>query len=877
MKFDKQKVMKVLPFIILGYFFNKVSQAFTSAAGTELGDKIMNGMDGLGEVFLNPLPSFNPIDLLIGVAGGVIVKLVIYVKGKNAKKYRKGCEYGSARWGNAEDIKPYMADKFEDNVILTETERLTMDGRPKAGPKYARNKNILVIGGSGSGKTRFYVKPNLLQMHSSYVVTDPKGTVLNEVGKALQDGGYAIKVLNTINFKKSMHYNPLAYIRSEKDILKLVNTIIANTKGEGSQSGEDFWVKAERLYYSALIGYIWYEAPKEEKNLNTLIEMINASEAREDDETFENPIDLLFKELEQKNPEHFAVRQYKKYKLAAGKTAKSILISCGARLAPFDIAELRELTEDDELELDTLGDKKTALFVIISDTDDTFNFIVAIMYTQLFNLLCDKADDKYGGRLPVHVRFILDEFANIGQIPKFDKLIATIRSREISASIILQAQSQLKAIYKDNADTIVGNCDTTLFLGGKEKTTLKEISEILGKETIDLYNTGESRGKETSHSLNYQKTGKELMSMDELSVMDGSKCILQLRGVRPFLSNNENKEVEVYRYMTEATFDAYLYQTIENKQRFISQIMSSKSPVRSCEDVDEATLSYAEVKALCAGNPLIKEKMDLDVAVTKLKVSKANHTSQQYTIEDSVRKHFPERIAKTEQRIAGLEADLAHFKAQPDVTEGISPMTILNKTFTDKEEAGKALLLACKQIKSKENLEIGSYKGFDMSLSYDSFAQEFHLELQREMSYTVTLGTSESGNILRIDNALDSIEKRIENSKEQLETLNEQLSTAKAELGKPFPQEAELTEKLARLAELNTLLNIDENAIENAAVAAEKKPDIPISADEVKPMRNVFPERKTSILDRIKEMQSAQAGNIPKEKTPTKDKTSEIS
>ena len=491
----------------------------------------------LGEVFLNPLPSFNPIDILIGIAGGVIIKLAIYIKGKDAKKYRKGCEYGSARWGNAEDIKPYMADKFEDNVILTETERLTMDGRPKAGPKYARNKNILVIGGSGSGKTRFYVKPNLLQMHSSYVVTDPKGTVLNEVGKALKEGGYAIKVLNTINFKKSMHYNPLAYIRSEKDILKLVNTIIANTKGEGNQSGEDFWVKAERLYYSALIGYIWYEAPDDEKNLNTLIEMINASEAREDDESFENPIDKLFKELEQENPEHFAVRQYKKYKLAAGKTAKSILISCGARLAPFDIAELRELTEDDELELDTLGDKKTALFVIISDTDDTFNFIVAIMYTQLFNLLCDKADDKYGGRLPVHVRFILDEFANIGQIPKFDKLIATIRSREISASIILQAQSQLKAIYKDNADTIVGNCDTTLFLGGKEKTTLKEISEILGKETIDLYNTGESRGKETSHSLNYQKTGKELMSMDELSVMDGSKCILQLRGVRPFLSN----------------------------------------------------------------------------------------------------------------------------------------------------------------------------------------------------------------------------------------------------------------------------------------------------------------------------------------------------
>lgn len=572
MKFNKQKVMKILPFVILGYAFNKVSQAFTSAAGTELGDKIMNGMDGLGEVFLNPLPSLNPIDILIGIAGGVIIKLAIYIKGKDAKKYRKGCEYGSARWGNAEDIKPYMADKFEDNVILTETERLTMDGRPKAGPKYARNKNILVIGGSGSGKTQFYVKPNLLQMHSSYVVTDPKGTVLNEVGKALKEVGYAIKVINTINFKKSMHYNPLAYIRSEKDILKLVNTIIANTKGEGNQSGEDFWVKAERLYYSALIGYIWYEAPDDEKNLNTLIKMINASEAREDDESFENPIDKLFKELEQENPEHFAVRQYKKYKLAAGKTAKSILISCGARLAPFDIADLRELTEDDELQLDTLGDKKTALFVIISDTDDTFNFIVSIMYTHLFNLLCDKANDEYGGRLPVHVRFILDEFANIGQIPKFDKLIATIRSREISASIILQAQSQLKAIYKDNADTIVGNCDTTLFLGGKEKTTLKEISEVLGKETIDLYNTGESRGKETSHSLNYQKTGKELMSMDEISVMDGSKCILQLRGVRPFLSNKYDLTKHPKFALTSDTDDRNLF----NVEKYLSHKLTVK-------------------------------------------------------------------------------------------------------------------------------------------------------------------------------------------------------------------------------------------------------------------------------------------------------------
>lgn len=537
MRFDKQKIIRILPFPFLGYFFNKVSEAFTSAAGTTTGEKIIDGMNSIGRVFLNPLPSFKPTNLLIGAAGAVLVKVIIVVKAKNAKKYRKGIEYGSACWGKPDDIKPYMAEKFEDNIILTETERLTMDNRPKAGPKYARNKNVLVIGGSGSGKTRFFVKPNLLQMHSSYVVTDPKGTVLNEVGNALLEGGYKIKVLNTINFAKSMHYNPLAYIRSEKDILKLVNTIIANTKGEGTQSGEDFWVKAERLYYTALIGYIWYEAEEDEKNLNTLIEMINASEAREEDETFKNPVDILFDELEAREPDHFAVRQYKKYKLAAGKTAKSILISCGARLAPFDIKELRELTEYDELELDTLGDKKTALFVIISDTDDTFNFIVAIMYTQLFNLLCDKADDKYGGRLPVHVRCILDEFSNIGQIPKFEKLIATIRSREISACVILQAQSQLKAIYKDNADTIVGNCDTTLFLGGKEKTTLKELSEILGKETIDLCNTGESRGKETSHSLNYQKTGKELMSMDEISVMDGGKCILQLRGVRPFLSN----------------------------------------------------------------------------------------------------------------------------------------------------------------------------------------------------------------------------------------------------------------------------------------------------------------------------------------------------
>ena len=578
MRFNKQKFLKILPFIGVGFFFNKSSQAFTSASGSSFGEKFIEAMNNFGSVFSVPLPSFRPVDLLIGTAGAVLIKAIVWIKGKNAKKYRKGVEYGSARWGTAEDIKPYMAEDFKDNIILTETERLTMDNRPKSGPKYARNKNVLVIGGSGSGKTRFFVKPNLLQMHSSYVVTDPKGTVVNEVGNALLKGGYRIKILNTINFAKSMHYNPLAYIRSEKDILKLVNTIIANTKGEGAQSGEDFWIKAERLYYSALIGYIWYEGPENEKNLNTLIEMINASATREDDESYKNPIDRLFDELEAENPEHFAVRQYKKYKLAAGKTAKSILISCGARLAPFDIRELRELTEYDELELDTLGDEKTALFVIISDTDDTFNFIVAIMYTQLFNLLCDKADDKHGGRLPVHVRCILDEFSNIGQIPKFEKLIATIRSREISACVILQAQSQLKAIYKDNADTIVGNCDTTLFLGGKEKTTLKELSEILGKETIDLYNTGESRGKETSHSLNYQKTGKELMSMDELSVMDGNKCILQLRGVRPFLSNK-------YDYTKHPKY-ALTYDADEKNFFDIEKYLSHKLKIKSTDTVE---------------------------------------------------------------------------------------------------------------------------------------------------------------------------------------------------------------------------------------------------------------------------------------------------
>ena len=553
----KKLLILNLPYLLFVYLFDKAGAAVRLSPGMDASQKILNLGEGFTAAFASAAPSFHPADLLIGIAGAVIIRLAVYLKGKNAKKYRKGIEYGSARWGTAEDIKPYIDPVFENNIPLTQTERLTMNSRPKQ-PKYARNKNILVIGGSGSGKTRFFVKPSLMQCTSkdfptSYIVTDPKGTLILETGKMLQRYKYRIKVLNTINFKKSMKYNPFAYLRSEKDILKLVNTIIANTKGDGEKSGEDFWVKAEKLYYTALIGYIWYEAPEDEKNFTTLLEMINASEAREDDEDFQNPVDLMFERLEEKDPEHFAVKQYKKYKLAAGKTAKSILISCGARLAPFDIKELRELMETDEMELDTIGDRKTALFVIISDTDDTFNFVVSILYTQLFNLLCDKADDEYGGRLPVHVRCLLDEFANIGQIPKFEKLIATIRSREISASIILQSQSQLKAIYKDNADTIVGNCDTTLFLGGKEKTTLKEISEILGKETIDSFNTSETRGRELSHGLNYQKLGKQLMTEDEIAVMDGGKCILQLRGVRPFFSDKfDITKHPKYKYLSDA-------------------------------------------------------------------------------------------------------------------------------------------------------------------------------------------------------------------------------------------------------------------------------------------------------------------------------------
>lgn len=580
-KFDfKKHILMNFPYFALSYVANKLCALARAQPEGDALDRILAAIVDFGSAFKNPLPSLNITDFIVGAAFGGIIWFLMYQKRKNAKKFREGKEYGSARWGTAKDIAPYMDDDPYKNIILTQTEGLTMDSRPKAGAKYARNKNVVVIGGSGSGKTRFFVKPNLMQMHSSYVVTDPKGTVLTEVGKLLEKkGGYKIKTLNLINFKKSMHYNPFAYIRSEKDILKLVNTIISNTKGDGEKSGEDFWVKAERLLYTAYIGYIFFELPKEEQNFNSLIRMINLSETREEDESFKNDIDLIFEVLKAENPDHFAVRQYDKYKLAAGKTAKSILISCGARLAPFDIAELRELMSEDELELDTLGDpkQKTALFVIIPDTDSTFNFVCAIMYSQMFNLLCDKADDVYGGRLPTHVRCILDEFANIGEIPQFDKLIATIRSREISACIILQAQSQLKQIYKDNADTIIGNCDTTLFLGGKESGTLKEISEMLGKETIDMFNTGETRGQQQSYNLNYQKTGKELMSKDEIGVMDGGKCILQLRGVRPFFSNKFNIEKHDYYpylkdYNEKNAFDIQKYMSVQRNKYHLKGI-----------------------------------------------------------------------------------------------------------------------------------------------------------------------------------------------------------------------------------------------------------------------------------------------------------------
>ena len=596
----KKLILPNIPYVFIALLATKLGQAARLAPGFDFSSKALNIMDGLAMAFENIMPSFHPVDILVGIAAAGIMKLVVYVKGKNAKKFRKNLEYGSARWGTREDIAPFVDPVFENNVILTQTESLMMSNRPKD-PRNARNKNVLVIGGSGSGKTRFFLKPNLMQLHSSYVVTDPKGSVVCEVGKLLERNNYKIKIFNTINFKKSMHYNPFAYIHSEKDILKLVTTLITNTKGDG-KSGDEFWTKAETLLYTALIGYIHYEAPPEEQNFATLLEFINAMEVREDDEEYKNPVDRMFEELEAKKPNHFAVRQYKKYSLAAGKTAKSILVSCGARLAPFDIAELREITMYDELELDTLGDKlflhpenpkdkryqKTALFLIMSDTDSTFNFLISMIYTQLFNLLCEKADDVYGGRLPVHVRCLIDEAANIGQIPNLEKLVATIRSREISACLVLQAQSQLKALYKDNADTIIGNMDSRIFLGGAEPTTLKELNQSLGKETIDTFNTGESRGREVSHSLNYQKLGKDLATIDELAVLDGSKCILQLRGVRPFMSNKfDITKHPNYKYLSDSSDKNYF-----DIEKYLStQLKTKPDDVYEVFDVDASDVS----------------------------------------------------------------------------------------------------------------------------------------------------------------------------------------------------------------------------------------------------------------------------------------------
>ena len=586
---SKKLVLASLPYFVIGLYATKLGQAWRLAEGADVSQKILHLADGITAAFQNSIPSFHPFDLVVGLLCGAALHLAVYYKSKNAKKFRPNVEYGSARWGTAADIAPYVAPAFEDNILLTQTERLTMNSRPKD-PKTARNKNVLIVGGSGSGKTRFFLTPNLMQCTSktypvSFVVTDPKGDIVISAGKLLQRSGYRIKIFNSINFKKSMHYNPFAYVHSEKDILKLVTTLISNTKGDG-KGGDPFWEKAETLLYSALIGYIHYEAPEEEQNFATLIEFINAMEVREDDEEFKNPVDLMFDELEEKDPNHFAVRQYKKFKLSAGKTAKSILVSCGARLAVFDIAEVREVTAYDELELDTLGDRKTALFLIMSDTDDSFNFLISMAYTQLFNLLCEKADDVYGGRLPVHVRCLIDECANIGQIPRLEKLMATIRSREISACLVLQAQSQLKSIYKDNADTIVGNCDCSIFLGGKEPTTLKELSAALGKETVDTFNTGESRGRELSHSLNYQKLGKALMDVDELAVMDGGKCILQLRGVRPFLSDKfDITRHPNYKYLAE----------YDTKNKFdIARFLSAKLKLRPSEVYDVYEVDVSE-------------------------------------------------------------------------------------------------------------------------------------------------------------------------------------------------------------------------------------------------------------------------------------------
>ena len=891
-----KKVLLHIPYMVVFYVVNKCTWLYQYCRGSTVVDRLMVLLMNYPLAFKKLLPSIQPKSLAAGTIAAVSVWAVVYFKGKNGKKFRQGEEYGSARWGNEKDIAPFIDPVFENNILLTQTERLTMNSRPKK-PKYARNKNVIVIGGSGSGKTRFYVKPQLMQMpdNVSFVVTDPKGTIIVECGKMLARGTpkkdkngkilrdkngrvvmapYKIKVLNTINFAKSMHYNPFHYIRSEKDILKLVNTIMVNTKGEGEKSSEDFWTKAERLLYCALIGYIYYEAPEEEQNFSTLLEFINASETREEDEEFKNAVDLLFEELERDEPNHFAVRQYKKYKLAAGKTAKSILISCGARLAPFDIAELRELMSYDEMELDMIGDQRTALFIVISDTDDTFNFVVAMMYSQLFNLLCDRADDVHHGRLPYHVRILCDEFANIGQIPKFDKLIATIRSREISASIILQSQSQLKTIYKDAAETITGNC------------VRPEVASAIPKEEIAFiheYNT-EVRKAELFAKVragqvrilmgSTPKLGAGTNVQDKLLALHHLDCPwkpsdLEQQEGRILRQGNQNDKVKIFRYVTENTFDSYMWQILENKQKFISQIMTSKSPVRACEDVDDTALSYAEIKALATGNEYIKEKMDLDVQVSKLKLLKANHTSQIYRLESDIAKRYPVQIAALKEKIAGMRVDAEVVKGIDLQDNDHFAMTVGGKLYTDKKEAGVALISAASGLRSVKSAgQIGEYHGFALSSEYNFLSNTYTMTIKGKCSYKIEFGKDTLGNIQRIHNALSAIEKKLADTEQNLETVQQQLKTAQEEVQKPFPKEAELSEKMERLAELNAMLNMDEKGGENLLADEGIGENPEVNVPEEQQDRIADSVHKTSVLERLKE-QKQQAGEThqkPKKK-----------
>ena len=899
----KKLILLNFPYIIAFYMVEKAAWLYRYCNGDTVIDRLFVLFMNFGLAYKNYLPSFHPFDLMVGLIGAAALKAVIYFKGKNAKKYRQGEEYGSARWGNAKDIEPFIDPVFENNVLLTQTERLMMSGRPKH-PKYARNKNVIVIGGSGSGKTRFFVKPNLMQMPEkvSYVCTDPKGTIIIECGKMLSDAGYKIKVLNTINFKKSMHYNPFHYIRSEKDILKLVNTIIANTKGDGEKSGEDFWVKAERLLYCALIGYIYYEAPEEEQNFSTLLEFINASEAREDDEEFKNPVDELFEDLEKDKPEHFAVRQYKKYKLAAGKTAKSILISCGARLAPFDIKELRDLMAYDEMELDMLGDQRTAMFVIISDTDDTFNFVVSILYTQLFNLLCDKADDKHGGRLPYHVRLLLDEFANMLKITNDGRKLAL-------------DQRLINDLLPDEPESKVNLCVSNAYQVWEESTPDKstqlifcDLSTPKADGTFNVYDDVREKlvakgvpREEIAfiHEANTETKKAELFAkvrsgqvrillgstpklgagtniQDRLIALHHLDCPwkpsdLEQQEGRILRQGNRNKKVKIFRYVTENTFDSYMWQILENKQKFISQIMTSKSPVRACDDVDDTALTYAEIKALATGNPYIKEKMDLDIQVSKLKLMRANHTSQIYSLESDIARRYPAEITAAKERLAGLKADLAVAKPLLEQDKEQFSITVEDKVYTDRKEAGIAILAACAAMKiATSEGQIADLGGFAISSRFDAFAQTFKLTIKRQSSYTIELGSDAAGNIQRILNALASIEKTLPQVERRLETLQQQLAEAKEEVQRPFPQEAELTEKSARLAELNALLDMDEKG-DDAALGMDEEitdSELPVPGREIE--RSADCVKRPSVLAQLHEKQ-AERMTEPKPKKKSHD------